>query len=170
VAAYAERIVLVGLPGAGKSTVGPILALQIGWRFIDLDQAIEAEAGLSVPHIFKEHGEAEFRRLERELTARLASEPLLVLSVGGGWMVYNRLPGALIVWLQVSPDVASMRICEGAHGRPLLQPDPALRLKQLHAEREAHYRQADIHIDTDGKTAVEVANAVATAVEREHGN
>lgn len=169
-AARAERIVLVGLPGAGKSTVGPILARQIGWRFIDLDRAIEAEAGLSVPHIFKERGEADFRRLERELTARLASEPSLVLSVGGGWMVYNRLPGALVVWLKVSPDVANMRVCEDADGRPLLQPEPRLRLKELLAERTQYYSQADIHIDTDGKTAVEVAAAVVTAVEGEHGH
>lgn len=161
---------LVGLPGAGKSTVGPILAQRMGWRFVDLDEAIEAAAGLSVPQIFTRHGEAGFRRLEQELTARLASDSRFVLSAGGGWIVHNRLPDALVVWLKVRPADAGARLGTGASARPLLQPDPERRLRELLAAREPHYQQADIHVDTDGRTPAEVAAAVAAAVEEMHGN
>src|SRR5688572_27406814 len=101
VAVRPERVVLIGLPGAGKSTVGPLLARRLGWRFLDLDPLIEAEAGLPIAQIFEQKGEAEFRRLETELTGRLASEPDLVLAPGGGWILRNTMPSAWLVWLQV---------------------------------------------------------------------
>jgi shikimate kinase len=164
-----SAIVLVGLPGAGKSTVGPILAQRLGWRFVDLDEQIEIATGLPVTEIFERRGEEAFRRLETTLTEQVASEPELVLSVGGGWIVRNKLPGALVVWLQVDPDVASVRACEGASVRPLLQPNPQQRMQELFAERKHLYEQADIHIDTNGMTPDAVAVAVAVAV-GEHGN
>ncbi|HEX6559056.1 MAG TPA: shikimate kinase, partial [Longimicrobiales bacterium] len=77
---------LVGLPGSGKSTVGPLLAERLGWQFIDFDPLIEAEAGLPIRDIFALLGEVEFRRLESELTARLASTSHTVLAPGGGWI------------------------------------------------------------------------------------
>jgi shikimate kinase len=160
----AEQIVLIGLPGAGKSTVGPLLARRVGWKFIDLDHEIESETGLRVREIFEQRGEAEFRRLERELTKRLASEANLVISAGGGWITHNNLPNAKVVWLYVTPEEAVSRLGDSVRSRPLLQNDPLKRLQQLLREREKEYEKADVHIDTDGMPPTAVATAVAVAV------
>ena len=163
-AARTERIVLVGLPGSGKSTVGPLVARRLSWRFIDLDAEIETSCGMRVAQIFDLRGEAEFRRIERELTERLAWEAEFVLAPGGGWIVHNQLPDALVVWLQVEPEVALDRLGEAADRRPLLRPAPLARLKELLAEREQYYNKAVLHIDTNGKSADQVADAVVVAV------
>jgi shikimate kinase len=169
VAAQTEQIVLLGLPGSGKSTVGPIVAQKLGWRFVDLDQHIEAAVGLSVAQIFATRGEAEFRRIEQELTDRLACEARLVLAPGGGWLLRNQLPEALEVWLQIAPHEAIRRLGSGVVGRPLLQPDPLKRIQQLIAERKQHYNRAELHIDTNGMSAAEVAGAVVVAVTKHNG-
>ncbi|MBX3173560.1 MAG: hypothetical protein KF709_04065 [Gemmatimonadaceae bacterium] len=93
--AQVTRLVLVGLPGAGKSTVGPLVAAALGWTFVDLDAEIEREAGKSVPEIFAAEGEAGFRRREREATARLANRRQVVVAPGGGWMLDPANRGAL---------------------------------------------------------------------------
>src|ERR1700683_4779598 len=80
----ARRIVLTGFMGSGKSTVGPLLARQLGWKFVDADDVIAAEAGATIPEIFAREGEAAFRERERAAIARLASEDALVLALGGG--------------------------------------------------------------------------------------
>ena len=79
-----RRIVLTGFMGSGKSTVGPRLAHRLGWRFLDVDAVIEAEAGISIAQIFARHGEPAFRDLEHSTVARLAAEDALVLALGGG--------------------------------------------------------------------------------------
>src|SRR5580704_7456609 len=79
-----RRIVLTGFMGSGKTTVGPLVAERLGWRFVDVDDVIAAEAGCSIPEIFRDEGETEFRRLERETIVRLASGDALVLALGGG--------------------------------------------------------------------------------------
>lgn len=161
----AEQIVLVGLPGAGKTTVGAILAEKLGWKYVDLDELIERETGRSVYQIFESDGEEEFRQMETELTDRLSSEKQLVLSVGGGWIIHNRLNGAVGVWLEIDPYDAYLRVAEDATVRPLLQPDPLVRMKELLSERGVFYARAEIHIDTSGKTPAAVAEEVAAAVE-----
>ena len=165
-----ERIVLVGLPGAGKSTVGPILAVKLGWRFVDLDVEIENASGLQIAEIFLKHGEAGFREIERELTLRLASETRLILAPGGGWVLHNSLPGALMVWLRVDPEEAIVRMGEDASVRPLLQPDPLQKMKQLLAKREQYYEKADVSIDTNGKTPTAVALEIIATIKEENGN
>ena len=162
-AVKADRIVLVGLPGSGKSTVGPLLAQRLGWRFIDLDAEIEAAAGMRVAQLFELRGESEFRRVERELTDRLGCEARFVLSPGGGWLMHNQLSGALLVWLEVEPQEAIKRLGERAAERPLLRPDPFERMKQLLAQRAQHYEKAELRIDTNGRTAAEVADAIVVA-------
>ena len=165
-----ERIVLVGLPGAGKSTVGPILAVKLGWKLVDLDIEIENATGKQIAEIFLERGEAGFRAIERELTQQLASEPQLILSPGGGWVMHNSLPDALTVWLQVDPRVAYGRMGEGVEGRPLLKPDPLEKLEELLASREKFYAKAEISIDTNGNTPTAVAMEIIAAIKEENAN
>lgn len=154
VASEARQVVLVGLSGAGKSTVGKILAQLLGWRFFDLDELIEAKTGLTVAEIFDRHGEERFRQLEADLTARLASEQDVVLAPGAGWITNPALPallpGAVQVWLRVSPQHALERVRAADVTRPLLQvPDALERLHALLSERGPSYQQAHATFDTD---------------------
>jgi shikimate kinase len=169
VSSLVERIVLVGLPGAGKTTIGSLLAQELGWQFIDFDTAIAEELGLRVTQIFEQLGENTFRDLESGLTERLASQTHIVLSPGGGWVLRNEMPGALMVWLQVDPQEAIHRMGESVAVRPLLSDNPLPNMQQLYAERVTYYERAAIHIDTNKKTAEDVVDEIAVAVER-YGN
>ena len=148
-------LVLVGLPGAGKTSVGQIIAEQLNWTFVDLDRAIEAEVGLSVAEIFQRMGEKYFRGLEADLTKRLTSQHQVVFAPGGGWITNPALAVSLpaesvMVWLQVQPQHALARLRASGVTRPLLQVDDALaRMQQLLHERSALYERADISFDTD---------------------
>ncbi len=149
------HLVLVGLPGVGKSTVGAAVAARLGIPFLDFDVELERRAGMSVPEIFRVHGEPHFRRLERQLTVALASEPPMVLAPGGGWIsqpgvaALLRPPGR-IIYLQASPRVVAARLGAGSAIRPLLAgPDPAERLAALLGERESDYLSADVVVNTE---------------------
>jgi len=146
----AAHLVLVGIPGAGKSTVGRELAAQLQWPFVDLDADIEAREGMRVSEIFARRGEAHFRALEREATVRLAArEHPAVVAPGGGWIVVPGLvellrPPACLIWLRVTPARALERLGEGVATRPLLAgPDPLGALTAILTAREAFYLQAD---------------------------
>jgi shikimate kinase len=161
-----SALVLVGLPGAGKSTVGQILAERLDWTFLDLDAAIEAEAGLSVAEIFQRMGESYFRQLEADLTKRLASQHQVVFAPGGGWItnpvLVELLPaGAVLVWLKVAPQIALTRLRASGVTRPLLQVDDALaRVQQLLDQRSSLYQQADVSFETDGYDPHDVAEMI----------
>lgn len=161
-----RHLVLVGLPGAGKSSAGRLAAAGLGAHFTDVDEALVIETGQTIPELFAARGEAGFRRLERERTARaLGAEPQ-VIAPGGGWAAQ---PGnleategrALMVYLSVSPVVAAARL-EEARDRPLLKGDPLTRLEQLLRERERWYRLAGYEIPTDAMSPARVADALVT--------
>ena len=143
------HIILVGLPGAGKSTVGAAVAARLGRPFLDFDVELERREGMSVERIFADRGEGHFRRLERELTADLRGEPPMVLAPGGGWVTNAGVvallrPPGRIIYLRVDPATALRRLGSAADRRPLLRvPDPHDRLSRLLAEREAAYLAAD---------------------------
>jgi shikimate kinase len=123
-----RRILLVGFMSAGKTTIGRLLADTLGWRFVDVDEEIVRRTGMSVADIFRERGEAVFRRLETRLTARLCSLDLAVIAPGGGWimapMALERLPrDTRTVWLRVSPEEAVRRSLGAGVERPLLGSD-----------------------------------------------
>src|SRR5215217_2659853 len=146
-------LVLVGLPGSGKSAVGRRVASRHGATFVDLDLEIERATGRSVPELFAGEGEAAFRRLEREAIAALGPpdpSPHLrrVISPGGGavvdprnrWALYH---GRLPVWLDVRPEVLAQRLRRSPNVRPLIQGgDPTGRIRQLAAARERFYGAA----------------------------
>lgn len=149
-----KPIVLVGLMGVGKSTVGGIVAERLGWPLIDSDRAIEATTGSSVRELWEEGGEAAYRRLESAvvLDALGTARPSVVAAPGG--VVLDRdvragLGGAFVVWLQADPSVLASRVRRDDH-RPLLGSDPEAVLTQMSESRSEAYRHvADAVVDAD---------------------
>ncbi len=147
----ARSVVLVGMMGAGKSTIGRRLAMRLKLPFVDADQEIEAAAGMSIPDIFASHGEQYFRDGEARVIARLLDSGPSVLATGGGAVLRaetrERISRrGISIWLKAEADVVFRRVKRRAD-RPLLQTaDPAATIARLIAEREPFYQQADIEI------------------------
>ena len=157
-----EQIYLVGFMGAGKSTVGAELAALLGWRFVDLDEAICLREGRSIPEIFREGGEPVFRRSEREVLISLTSLPKVVVATGGGTYVADENRNLVeaagwSVWLQVGLNEA-MRRCGGGIGRPLW--GSRVEIESLYRHRQEFYRCARFHVDTEGIPPARVAAKV----------
>src|SRR5713101_8155235 len=151
-AALGKRsIVLVGMMGAGKSTIGRRLSARLRLPFIDADMEIEAAAGMSVPDIFETHGESHFRDGEARVIARLLDSGPAVLATGGGSFMReetrSRISGkAVSIWLKADADVIMRRVKRRAD-RPLLQTaDPAATVGRLLDEREPVYQYADLTV------------------------
>jgi shikimate kinase len=153
--AHEDRaIVLVGLMGSGKSTVGARLAAMLKRRFVDADAEIEAAANMTVSEIFARYGEAEFRSLERRVIARLLAEKSIVIASGGGAFM-DPVTRALMqgratsIWLRADLDVLMKRVGKRG-GRPLLEvADPRAAMAELMAERYPVYAEADLVIDSE---------------------
>jgi shikimate kinase len=163
-----RRIVLTGFMGSGKSTVGPLLAARLGWRFVDVDDVIEAEAGTKITELFARHGEAAFREREREAIAKLAEAEELVLALGGGAIETEATrtvllggEGTLLVHLEVELETTLKR-CAGTEGtRPILA-DRA-NLAARYERRLPLYRLAHVSIGVDGLTPGEAVEEVLHA-------
>jgi shikimate kinase len=150
----APNIFLVGLMGAGKTSVGKLLARRLGKTFFDCDHEIERATGVGVPTIFEIEGEAGFRARESRMLAELTRGQDIVLATGGGAILSEENRGVLsgngiVVYLRATPHDLWQRTRHDRN-RPLLQtPDPLARLTQLHAERDPLYREiADVIVDT----------------------
>lgn len=157
--------VLVGPPGAGKTTTGQALAELLGTTFTDTDAVIESVAGKPIPEIFVDDGEPAFRALEHDAVARSLASFDGVLALGGGSILDERTRSALVghtvVFLSVELTDAVKRVGLGA-GRPLLSVNPRATLKYLMEQRRPLYAAAATHtIPTDGRTATDVATEVA---------
>ena len=146
-------VYLVGLMGAGKTTIGRALAKQLGWRFVDSDHEIEARTGVGIPTIFEIEGEAGFRRRESQVIADLTKQHGLVMATGGGVVLAeenrrNLRENGLVVYLDVSP-VKLYERTRLDRNRPLLQVEnPLAKLEELHAQRAPLYREvADLVVD-----------------------
>ncbi|MDQ1374914.1 MAG: shikimate kinase [Actinomycetota bacterium] len=156
--------------GAGKTTIGRLLAERLGWPHMDSDEMIQRSTGKSVPEIFDERGEAAFRGEERRVLAEAAtSDGPAVVSVAGGAVLdpenrrLLRRAGA-VVWLRADPAVLAERVGSGV-GRPLLGDDPAAALKRLEAERRPLYEEvADVVVDVDHLRADEVVDTIVQAL------
>lgn len=161
------HVVLVGLPGSGKSTIGKLAAERSKRSFLDFDREIERRQGQSVSEIFAERGEPFFRQLERVLTQELAEVGGMIVAPGGGWIADPEnvalLKGrAQLVWLKVRPEVAIARLRSESMLRPLLvRPDPLAELKKLLQQREALYAQADHLINTEMVSLEQAVDRVA---------
>ncbi len=162
-----RHVVLVGLPGSGKTSVGARVAAELGARFVDVDAEIERRAGKSVARIFAEDGEPAFRALEAELGAAALAGPAAVIAPGGGFFAGEvtramARGSGLVVYLQTGAAEAAARVGSAA-GRPLLAGgDPASRIAALLAQRAAFYAAAECTVPTDGRSVAQVAAAVAS--------
>jgi shikimate kinase len=154
-AAADRTIVLVGLMGVGKTTVGRRLAARLNRPFVDADEEIERAAGLSVAEIFARFGEAHFRDGERRVIARLLDGERMVLATGGGAFMNDAtraliLERATAIWLDADIEVLAERVRRRAGTRPLLaNGDPAKKLAELAAIRNPIYAQAPIHVRSE---------------------
>jgi shikimate kinase len=146
-----RSIVLVGMMGAGKSTIGRRLAARLRLSFTDADTEIEAAAGMSIPDIFETRGEAQFRDGEARVIARLLDHGPMVLATGGGAFMREETRDrirakAISIWLKADADVIMRRVRRRAN-RPLLQTaDPEATVNRLLGEREPVYQNADLTI------------------------
>jgi shikimate kinase len=163
-----RRIVLTGFMGSGKSTVGPLIAARLGWSFVDADDAIEAEAGITIAEIFARHGEPAFRDREHAAIARLAQSDALVLALGGGAIerpatrdLLLTAPGTLLVHLEVELATTLARCSGTEHIRPILA-DHA-NLESRYQRRLPLYRLSHVSIPVDALTPEQIADAILSA-------
>jgi shikimate kinase len=160
-----RRVVLTGFMGSGKSTVGPLLARRLGWDFVDADDVIEAEAGMTIAEIFAIQGEAAFRAREHETIARLAARDRLVLALGGGAIETSAIrdtllnsPGTLLVHLDVALATTLARCAGTEQTRPVLA-DQA-NLAQRYERRLPLYRTAHLSVAVDALTPDQIAETI----------
>jgi shikimate kinase len=162
------HLVLVGLPGCGKSTVGRLVAERLGKSFLDFDLEIERREGKSIAEIFGEKGEGHFRELERVLTDELRLLGNMILAPGGGWVCNPQVvallrPPSRLVYLRVRPETALQRLGSERSTRPLLmRPDPLGELRRLLDARKTAYESADHVIEAELLDVEEVIKRVAS--------
>ena len=165
-------IVLVGMPGAGKSSIGRRLAVRLGLPFLDADTEIEAAAGLPITEIFARYGEAHFRDGERRVISRLLAGPPIVLATGGGAFADTRTraairqSGAVSVWLQCRIPTLLKRVAGREHRPMFLNADPAEVLNRLMLARHPLYAEADIVIPCSDESPEHTTRRVQQALER----
>jgi shikimate kinase len=176
-----RSILLVGMMGAGKTTVGRLLASRLGWRYVDSDEEVEAATGHTVRELFEEGGEKAFRPLEsKALAAAVSGDEPVVVGVAGGAVLDPGNRGLLrrsgtVVWLRATPETLARRIVRPhasehssghrADHRPLLEHDPEGVLRRLSTERRALYEDvADVEVDVDDVDPSGVADRVLAAI------
>jgi shikimate kinase len=166
------HLILVGLPGAGKSTVGSALARELGRSFLDFDAEIARREGMTITEIFATKGEPTFRQLEHDLTEELRQLGGMVLAPGGGWVgrpdtVGLLRPPSRMVYLRIRPRTAIARMGRSVAGRPLLsRPNPVAELERLLKERRTAYESADYIVDVERVAIAEVVRRIVAAVRR----
>lgn len=170
-----RHVVLVGLPGSGKTTVGQLVATRLGVTFVDVDAVLARREGKPIALIFAEKGEPAFREMERKEAESVLGTPPTVIAPGAGWAaqpgaIAAAKPHAFVVYLRTRPETAAQRaVPEGT--RPLLMggEDPVARMRQLLKEREPFYQQAHSQVETDRKSAEQVANEVVRLAQTSAG-
>lgn len=167
-----DRIFLVGMMGAGKTTVGQVLASRLGWQHLDSDGQVEQSTGCSVAQIFDQRGEAAFRAEEANALARAATGAApVVVSVAGGAVLdpdNRHLLGrcGTVVWLRARIDTLAVRVGSG-DGRPLLGHQPVAVLRRLEARRRPVYQQlAQVVVDVDDLPPMLVAERILASLDR----
>jgi len=169
-----KHILLIGLPGSGKSTVGRLVAEQLHAGFADIDTILIRKEGKPIAMVFAEKGEATFREMERkEMEAALANQPE-VIAPGGGWAAQ---PAALeiakatayVIYLQARPETATARAVPSGTRPVLMGGDSDAQMRELLKAREPFYQQAHATVQTEGKTAAQVAAEVVRLAQTSAG-
>jgi XRE family aerobic/anaerobic benzoate catabolism transcriptional regulator len=160
-------IALIGLRGAGKTTIGKMLAKELKRPFLELDRMIEEEAGLRLGEVFALHGEGYYRRLEREVLGRFLSLGRPAILASGGGLVLDRVTydilkqATLTIWLRARPEDHLKRVADQGDQRPMAgRADPLAELRVLLREREPLYSEADLTIETSGNSPQRVTQAI----------
>ena len=159
------NVALIGFMGAGKSSVGRLVAEQLHFDYLDTDELIQSRTGRTITEIFSTDGEPAFRRMEQELVVELTARTKTVISTGGGLPVnpqnlLNLKKCSLVVCLWASPEKIWERVKNQTH-RPLLHDaDPQKKIRDLLAVREPFYKQADVLLNTELRSVREVAQQV----------
>ncbi|MGB3766131.1 MAG: shikimate kinase [Phormidesmis sp.] len=164
------NLYLIGMMGAGKTTIGKKLANRLSYRFLDTDALIEKTAGQPVSQIFAQSGEAAFRQIESEVLSQTSSYTQLVVATGGGIitqpMNWSYLRHGIVIWLDVPVPVLVSRL-SGDTSRPLLQAvDLTEKLETLLHERGDRYAQADIRIPYEGRSVGKTCDRILTAIQK----
>ena len=168
-----QQIVLIGLPGAGKTTVGGLVAETLGCPFVDIDAIIVRRMQMPVSRIFAELGETRFRTVERDaVNEALAAAPSVIVP-GGGWAAQegNLAPvraTAFVVYLKCMVTTAAKRI-EGDSRPLMLDENPLDAMRKLLLEREPWYRQADVEVKNDMRTAQQTADDIVVLARQQAG-
>lgn len=163
------NLYLIGMMGAGKNTVGRLLAKQLSYGFVDTDEVITQAAGRSINELFAQEGEAAFRQLESDVLAQVCAYTKLTIATGGGIVLrrenWSYLHHGLIVWLDVPVEVLYTRLLSDTT-RPLLQDvDPKGKLRSLLEQRTPMYSQADLRIAVnESETPEEIADRIIAAI------
>ena len=164
-----RSIVLVGMMGVGKSTIGKLLAGKLGVAFVDSDEEIEKAAGMPISDIFERFGEDEFRDGERRVIARLVEEGPKVIATGGGAFI-NEQTRTLIkqqcisVWIDADLEILVERVSRRAHRPLLVGKNPRDVLIELAERRNQFYEQADIHVRSDAGPHARTVNQIMEAL------
>jgi XRE family aerobic/anaerobic benzoate catabolism transcriptional regulator len=171
IAAREHRVALIGLRGAGKTTIGTLLSKRLGVRFIELDREVERDAGVPLSEIFEFYGQAGFRRQERASLERIFdTEPAFVLATGGSIVsetsTFERvLTACVTIWLTATPAEHMERVVAQGDMRPMAgNPHAMADLRKILIGREALYRRADIEISTSHRSTAETLDAVVAAL------
>jgi shikimate kinase len=164
------RIFLIGFMGSGKSTLGYQLARKLGFQHVDMDQLIEETAGMTVPGIFREHGETVFRKWEKDILLELCKREKVVISTGGGAPCHNNLIGIMnqygtTIYIELSPEVLKHRLAHSKTERPLIKGKSDQELLDFITgklrEREPFYRKATYTIDGNSLKATDLATLLS---------
>jgi shikimate kinase len=164
-----KSVALIGLMGCGKSTIGKLLAQKLNMDFVDIDQKIEEQEGITISEIFANKGEAAFREIETKLLKTFSSSSNLVLATGGGAVqkeenIATLKENCATIYLKASPEVLFDRIKDDK-SRPLLQNNnPLETLRELLNKREANYLKADIIVETEHKSVDEILDEITKNV------
>jgi shikimate kinase len=167
------NVILVGFMGAGKSTVGRVLARRLGRCFVETDDVITAREGRAISEIFRRDGEVRFRQLEGEILESLALKSGDVIATGGGLpcragrMARLRELGT-VIWLKGDLGIALER-ARRSGARPMLTGRAPEEIEALYREREPHYREADLIVDTSGLTIDQVVARISSLLRRHQG-
>ncbi|TDW04032.1 shikimate kinase [Bacillus badius] len=165
-----QSIVLTGFMGAGKTTIGSLVAEKLNRTFIDIDEVIEEEYGLSINEIFAEHGENKFREIEKQTIRSFCEQPLKVISLGGGAFTQPEvreicLANCMVVYVDISWEHWKERLDLLIDTRPVLRGKDLKEVEELFLQRKAAYQENHWTLTVDGKTAEEAADCLIDSLE-----